>query len=83
MSNLRSKKLLAYLIAELTWKGTLLYMIHSGTSEVLLTTVVVVTGFLEVGYIGGQAWLDRYLKVVGPSNAGARESMEGRTSSSN
>ena len=83
MSSLRSKKLLAYLVAEITWKGAILYMIHHGTSEVLLTTVVIVTGFLEVGYIGGQAWLDRYLKIVGSDNAGSGKPMEGRPSPSN
>jgi hypothetical protein len=29
-----------------------------------MISVVVTAGFTEVGYIGGQAWLDKYVRVA-------------------
>lgn len=70
---LESKKFLAYLISELTWKVTLivaLVVFRDDFSDVgawawwFLMSIVVTAGFVEIGYIGGQAWLDRYVKVA-------------------
>tara|TARA_S200000501_G_scaffold370569_1_gene411982 strand:- start:2535 stop:2783 length:249 start_codon:yes stop_codon:yes gene_type:complete len=66
---LKSKKFLAYLIADLGWKIVLFYVLYQlkGQFEhysfMLLTTIIVVAGFIQVGYILGQAALDKYLAL--------------------
>ena len=71
-----SRKAKAYLIAEFTWKFIILvglsllaYQVsHDQTPSMgiiwLLMTVTVVAGFMEAGYMGSQAWLDRYTDAV-------------------
>lgn len=67
---LQSKKFIAYLIADLGWKLTLLVILFHSESKLdyytfsLLLTLVIVSGFIQVGYILGQASLDKYTKVV-------------------
>lgn len=70
---LESKKFLAYLISEITWKLVLvaaLVVFHKDFKDVgawawwFMMTIVITAGFTEIGYIGGQAWLDRYVKVA-------------------
>lgn len=69
---LQSKKFVGYLVAEATWKvliGILLVMgIHGNTIDVFLGSValalIVVAGFIEAGYIIGQASLDKYVRVT-------------------
>lgn len=73
---LDSRKAKAYLIAEFTWKiiiliglGLLGYQIWQGQEPsmwitVFLMVVTVIAGFMEAGYIGSQAWLDKYTKGV-------------------
>jgi hypothetical protein len=70
---LESKKFLAFLIGELTWKAVLvvaLVVFHKDFAGVgawawwFMISVVVTAGFTEVGYIGGQAWLDKYVRVA-------------------
>jgi hypothetical protein len=69
---LQSKKFAAFLISEITWKVIILVcvvkLIHEsdeayGIHTIMLTSVII-AGFIEAGYIGGQAWLDRYVKVA-------------------
>jgi hypothetical protein len=66
----QSKKFLAYLIADIGWKLTLLIILFHSQSKLdyytfsLLLTLVIVSGFIQVGYILGQASLDKYTKVV-------------------
>ncbi len=73
-SPLASKKFLAYLLAELTWKallGLMLIVFREEVTDVgvwawwVMLTIVIVAGFVEVGFIGGQAWLDKYVRVAG------------------
>jgi hypothetical protein len=70
---LASKKFLAFLIGEITWKLVLvatLYFLRQDFKEMgvwawwFMMSVVVTAGFLEIGYIGGQAWLDRYVHMA-------------------
>lgn len=70
---LQSKKFIAFLIGELTWKAVLvvaLVMFHKDFTNVgtwawwFMMSVVVTAGFAEIGYIGGQAWLDKYVRVA-------------------
>ena len=67
---MQSKKFIAYLIADLGWKITLLVILFHSESKLdyytfsLLLTLVIVSGFIQVGYILGQAALDKYNKVI-------------------
>jgi len=70
---LQSKKFVAYLLAEITWKILLGFMLVTFKDEITgvgvwawwtMLTIVIVAGFVEVGFIGGQAWLDKYVRVA-------------------
>jgi hypothetical protein len=70
---LSSKKFIAYMVAEITWKLLLFAMLLVFRDQITLAgvaawwvmlTIVIVAGFLEIGFIGGQVWLDRYVKVA-------------------
>lgn len=67
---LQSKKFIAYLIADIGWKIILLYILVQTKSTLehytfsVLITLIIVSGFIQVGYILGQAALDKYLKVT-------------------
>lgn len=70
---LQSKKFVAFIIAEISWKIVLvaaLYVFRKELSTVgmgawwFMLSIVVTAGFVEIGYIGGQAWLDRYVRVA-------------------
>lgn len=72
-SHLQSKKFVAFLIAEIGWKITLvaallvwkdnLTALGSGAWGLLLA-IVVTAGFVEAGFILGQAALDKYTRVA-------------------
>lgn len=63
---LKSKKFVAYLIAELGWKVLIGYILWQYSAKIehysfmLLMTIVITSGFIQVGYILGQAALDKY-----------------------
>lgn len=61
---LQSKKFIAFLLADITWTVLLAYTIYRDEPQTLTLAMVLVKGFVEAGYIGGQAWLDRYVKVA-------------------
>lgn len=69
-SPLKSKKFIAYLIADLGWKFSLFYMLFHLKSQLdhytflFMTTLVIVSAFIQVGYILGQAALDKYVHVT-------------------
>ena len=72
-SPLSSKKFIAYLLAELSWKVIIIVMLVTWKEEIVavgpwawwvMLTIVLVAGFVEVGFIGGQAWLDKYVRVA-------------------
>ena len=66
---LKSKKFLAYLIGEAGWKICVFFTLWNYRDKIdfhaltLLVTFTVVSGFLQVGYILGQAALDKYVQV--------------------
>jgi len=78
-SPLQSRKFIAFLLSEMSWKIIILACLWL-TKDILLVrtdidgagvgmwwfmwTVVIIAGFVEVGYIGGQVWLDRYVDVA-------------------
>ena len=67
---MKSKKFLAYLIADLGWKIIILYMLMHLRSKLeageltLLLTVVITSGIIQIGYILGQAALDKYINAA-------------------
>jgi len=77
---LQSKKFVAFLISEVTWKIIILVCILNlieadGSGGVLLhwimLTAVIIAGFIEAGFIGGQAWLDKYVRIAQITTNGA------------
>jgi len=67
---LQSKKFIAYLIADLGWKLALFYILFQSKSKFdhysfgVIITLLIVSGFIQVGYILGQAALDKYIKAT-------------------
>ena len=67
---LKSKKFLAYLLADLGWKIIILYMLMHLQSKLdpeeltFLLTVVITSGIIQIGYILGQAALDKYINAA-------------------
>lgn len=66
MNHFKSKKFIAYLLSELGWKLMVFYILYQYQAKIehysfmLLLGVVITSGFIQVGYILGQAALDRY-----------------------
>ena len=67
---IKSKKFLAYIIADLGWKIIILYMLMHLESKLqpseltLLLTIVITSGIIQIGYILGQAALDKYINAA-------------------
>lgn len=61
---LQSKKFIAYLISNLGSKALMFWMVYRQESDFILTTVVTAAAFIDVGYILGQAALDKYVRVA-------------------
>ena len=67
---LQSKKFIAYLIADFGWKIILLYILFQTKSKydyysfTIMLTLLITTGFIQIGYILGQAVLDRYIALL-------------------
>ena len=67
---LKSKKFLAYLIADIGWKILMFYVIWEYQTKIehyafmVLVTMIVTSGFIQIGYILGQASLDKYTKIA-------------------
>jgi hypothetical protein len=69
MTYLQSKKLTAYFVAELTWKVLIGLTLWRNPDEGTvprwaLITMIATAGFLEVGYILGQAYVDGFLRAT-------------------
>lgn len=69
---LQSKKFVAFLVSEATWKVVLAVILVVGIKadqvDVWLggiaLAVIIVAGFIEAGYIIGQASLDKYTRIA-------------------
>lgn len=67
---LKSKKFIAYLIADFGWKIIILYMLMHLKSKLepqeltFLLTIVITSGIIQIGYILGQAALDKYINAA-------------------
>lgn len=78
-SPLQSKKFLAYLLAEATWKIVLVVTLWTAKDVLLarediagagaglwsfMFSIVLVAGFIEAAFIGGVAVLDKYVRIA-------------------
>jgi len=65
---LSSKKFLVFLISEISWKAILILMIvmfELGLlPTILMMSVIIIAGFVEAVALGGQAIVDRYVRVA-------------------
>lgn len=61
---MQSKKFIAYLLSNLGTKLLMFWMVYRQESDIVLTTVVTAAAFIDVGYILGQAALDKYVRVA-------------------
>lgn len=67
---LKSKKFLAYMIADIGWKAIIFYMLMHLKSKLdpseltLLLTIVITSGIIQIGYILGQTALDKYVNAA-------------------
>ncbi len=67
---LKSKKFIAYLISDIGWKLVIFYVLYKQsdniqpTATTLLLALAFVNGFMQAGYILGQAALDRYVQMT-------------------
>ena len=67
---LKSKKFIAYLIADIGWKVVILYMLTHLSLKLeageltFLMTIVITSGVIQIGYILGQAALDKYINAA-------------------
>lgn len=67
---LQSKKFTAFLISELSWKILLFYVLMEYKTKIdhyafmVILAIVVTSGFLQIGYVLGQAALDKYTAVA-------------------
>ena len=76
---LQSKKFIAYLIADIGWKVAMFYILFQTKNSfnqynfVIILTLMIVSGFIQVGYILGQAALDKYTRTLETSITKERE----------
>ena len=79
MPTKEDRRFVAFLISTVAWKAILVTTLVL-TADLLVTrtdiegaggwmwwflwTIVLVTGFIEAGYIGGQTWLDSYTALA-------------------
>lgn len=66
---MKSKKFVAFIITEMQLFGLLMYMLAKQDITQIATNaafmaIVFVVGFLAAAYIGGQALVDRYIRVA-------------------
>ena len=67
---MKSKNFIAYMTSEFGWKLVIFYLLYhlqgklDHYSLVMLMTVVITSGFIQIGYILGQAALDKYVNAA-------------------
>jgi len=69
---LESKKFVAFLVSEVTWKVALVVLLVVGIKEAKIDLfigsiamgIVIIAGAVEALYIGGQAGLDKYTRIA-------------------
>jgi hypothetical protein len=61
---LSSKKFIAYLISNLGSKVLLFWMVTRNEGDMVIITTITAASFIDIGYILGQAALDKYVRVA-------------------
>jgi hypothetical protein len=61
---LSSKKFIAYLISNLGSKVLLFWMVTKSEGDMVIITTITAASFIDIGYILGQAALDKYVRVA-------------------
>ena len=61
---LQSKKFLAYLLSNISTKALLFWMVSKDAPDLVIITTITAAAFIDVGYILGQAALDKYVRVA-------------------
>lgn len=67
---MKSKKFIAYMTSEVGWKFLLFYLLYQlkgkidHYSLVILITIVITSGVIQIGYILGQVALDKYISAA-------------------
>lgn len=67
---LQSKKFVAYIMSNITMKMLLFYMTYRNEGDFVIMSGLAATAFLDIGYILGQAALDRYVRVAAITKPG-------------
>ncbi len=61
---LQSKKFLAYLLSNIGAKALLFWMVSKESADIVLISMITAAAFIDIGYILGQAALDKYVRVA-------------------
>ena len=78
---LKSKKFIAYLISELGWKFLIFYVVWEYKTAIdhyafmVLISMIITSGFMQIGYVLGQAALDKYAHVAERGIAREKETL--------
>ena len=78
---LKSKKFIAYLISEIGWKFLIFYVVWEYQTKIdhyaflVLIVMIVTSGFMQIGYVLGQAALDKYAYVAEKGITRERETL--------
>jgi positive regulator of sigma E activity len=76
-SPLQSKKFVAYFISNIGSKLLMAWMVTKQASSTTMVAAIIAAAFIDIGYILGQAALDRYVRVMairGKPPTGEKES---------
>ncbi len=73
---LQSKKFLAYLLSNLGSKALLFWMVSKGSDAFTVISMITAAAFIDIGYILGQAALDKYVRVASLQQKQPRKSSE-------
>jgi hypothetical protein len=66
---LQSKKFLAYLLSNIGSKALLFWMVSKGSADLVIISCITAASFIDIGYILGQAALDKYVRVASLGDA--------------
>jgi hypothetical protein len=61
---LQSKKFIAYLLSNLGSKALIFWMVSKSEGDVVIMSTITAAAFIDIGYILGQAALDKYVRVA-------------------
>jgi hypothetical protein len=71
---LQSKKFIAYIVSNLGSKLLIFWMVSKGEGDIVIMSTITAASFIDIGYILGQAALDKYVRVASLGKKGPDES---------